>query len=210
MKSQIETLKRDIEIHKEVEKELAKRSHFCQKVIKRLRQQVKDLETEKIEIQQKKGMAASSSKMGGPGKQIQGKSFQDDSKQNEELINFLEHKLEEIEKKLTSTQNEYEILQHDYMELQEKLSQSREKYKRAALLLTDFLDDMLKSTPNILQSDNDMHLNLDRIKDTPVEQLEKEDKIARVLVLLKQLQPYLSPSNLSVVPPRGAKGKDVD
>jgi hypothetical protein len=38
MKTQIETLKRDIEIHKEVEKELAKRSHFCQKVIKKLKQ----------------------------------------------------------------------------------------------------------------------------------------------------------------------------
>ena len=50
MKSQIETLKRDIEIHKEVEKELAKRSHFCQKVIKRLKQQVKDLEQEKEEL----------------------------------------------------------------------------------------------------------------------------------------------------------------
>ena len=49
------------------------------------------------------------------------------------------------------------------MELQDKLSQSREKYKRAALLLTDFLDDMLTSTPNILQSDKDMHLNLDRM-----------------------------------------------
>jgi peptidoglycan hydrolase CwlO-like protein len=77
------------------------------------------------------------------------------------LINFLEHKLEEIEKKLSSTQSEYEMLQNDYMELQEKMNQSREKYKRAALLLTDFLDDMLTSTPNILQSDKDMHLNLD-------------------------------------------------
>ncbi len=47
MKSQIETLKRDIQIHKEVEKELAKRSHFCQKVIKRLKQQVKDMEEDK-------------------------------------------------------------------------------------------------------------------------------------------------------------------
>ncbi len=44
MKTQIETLKRDIEIHKEVEKELAKRSHFCQKVIKKLKQQVNELE----------------------------------------------------------------------------------------------------------------------------------------------------------------------
>jgi hypothetical protein len=29
MMAQIETLKRDIKIHQEVEKELAKRSHFC-------------------------------------------------------------------------------------------------------------------------------------------------------------------------------------
>jgi len=55
MKAQIETLKRDIEIHKEVEKELAKRSHFCQKVIKRLKQQVKDLEQEKTDSLTKRG-----------------------------------------------------------------------------------------------------------------------------------------------------------
>ena len=40
---------------------------------------------------------------------------------------------------------------------------SREKHKRAALLLTDFLDDLLNDTPNILQSDKDMHLNLDKM-----------------------------------------------
>ena len=38
MKVKIETLNREIQIHREVEKELAKRSHFCQKVIKRLKQ----------------------------------------------------------------------------------------------------------------------------------------------------------------------------
>ena len=69
---------------------------------------------------------------------------------------------------------------------------SREKYKRAALLMTEFLDDILNSQPNILESDKDMHLNLEKIKDTPIEHLEKEDKVALVLVLLKQLQPYLS------------------
>jgi hypothetical protein len=36
-----------------------------------------------------------------------------------------------------------------------------------------------------------------------VEEMEKEDKIALVLVLLKQLQPYLSASNLSM-PKEGA------
>jgi len=39
-------------------------------------------------------------------------------------------------------------------------------------------------------------------KETPIEELEKEDKIALVLVLLKQLQPYLSANNLSVAPPK--------
>ena len=87
----------------------------------------------------------------------------EDSKANEDLINFLEHKLEEIEKKLAASQSDYEALQNDYMELQEKMNLSREKHKRAALLLTDFLDDLLNDNPNILQSDKDMHLNLDKM-----------------------------------------------
>lgn len=74
---------------------------------------------------------------------------------------------------------------------------TKEKYKRAALLLTEFLDDLLNQTPNILNTDKDMHLNLDKLKETPFEHLEKEDKVALVLVLLKQLQPYLSTHNLS-------------
>jgi hypothetical protein len=62
---------------------------------------------------------------------------------------------------------------------------SKEKYKRAALLLTEFLDDLLTQTPNILNTDKDMHLNLEKLKETPFELLEKEDKVALVLVLLK-------------------------
>lgn len=40
------TLKRDVEIHKQVEQELAKRSHFSQKLIKKLSQKIKELEEE--------------------------------------------------------------------------------------------------------------------------------------------------------------------
>ena len=50
---------------------------------------------------------------------------------------------------------------------------SSEKYKRAALLMTEFLDDLLSSTPNILDSDKDMHLNLEKINSTPLELLDK-------------------------------------
>jgi len=43
------------------------------------------------------------------------------------------------------------------------MNMSREKYKRAALLMTEFLDDLLNQTPNILDSDKDMHVNLEKM-----------------------------------------------
>ncbi len=90
---------------KEVEKELAKRSHFCQKVIKRLKQQVKDLEAEKAESGHGKpavmGLGSGGTSRGKPGaKAFMGgadPSQAATNKANEDLINFLEHKLEEIE-----------------------------------------------------------------------------------------------------------------
>lgn len=45
-----------------------------------------------------------------------------------------------------------------------------------------------------------MHLDLERIKDTPIEQLSMADKVTLALVLLKQLQPFLSAHNLSISP----------
>ena len=82
---------------------------------------------------------------------------------DDEAINQLENQLEEIEKKLINTQNEYEILQNEYMDLQDRMYLSKEKYKRAALLLTDFLDDIINSTPNILQTDKDLLANLEKM-----------------------------------------------
>lgn len=50
MQQKIDIMKRDIQIHKEMEKELAKRSHFCQKVIKKLKEQVRQLEEQKEKL----------------------------------------------------------------------------------------------------------------------------------------------------------------
>jgi hypothetical protein len=76
--------------------------------------------------------------------------------------------------------------------LQDKFASSRQKYKRAALILTEFLEEMLNSQPTIISPDRDLHLNVEKIKETPFEQLSKEEKVTLVLVLLKQLQPYFS------------------
>ena len=57
----------------------------------------------------------------GPSKSLMNSQELTSMKQSDDLINFLEHKLEEIEKKLTRTQMEYETLQQDYLEAQEKM-----------------------------------------------------------------------------------------
>jgi chromosome segregation ATPase len=53
MTAMIKTLRRDLADHQEVEKELAKRSHFCQKVIQKYKTQIKQLKTS-IDEQNKK------------------------------------------------------------------------------------------------------------------------------------------------------------
>ena len=88
-----------------MEKELAKRSHFCQKVIKRLKQQVKELESEKAENNTGRPAVMGLGSGGTSRANRNGMKYAQDmsmanNKANEDLINFLEHKLEEIEKKL--------------------------------------------------------------------------------------------------------------
>ena len=89
MRTQIEKIKRDISIHKEVEKELAKRSHFCQKVIKKLKGNVEVLENHKS------SMPALA--MNNENKSVNAYGLPK-SNPDEEMINFLENKLENIER----------------------------------------------------------------------------------------------------------------
>lgn len=43
MQNRISTLQRDLADHREVEQELAKRSHFCRKVIKKYKEEIAQL-----------------------------------------------------------------------------------------------------------------------------------------------------------------------
>ena len=40
---------------------------------------------------------------------------------------------------------------------------SSDKYKTAALIMTDYLDDLLASKPNLLASNHDIHLNIEKV-----------------------------------------------
>ena len=70
------------------------------------------------------------------------------------MINDLESKLERIDAEMKATQLTYEQLNSDYLALQGKLEASNEKYKFAALLMAEFLDDILEERQNILTMDS--------------------------------------------------------
>jgi len=109
-------LKREIEIHKEVEKELAKRSHFCQKVIKRLRAENSDLKESMLprpktmpqgrnldhQLHAKTTQSlAPLLKQNGSGLShgdANRQAMQEELRSSEELITFLEGKLDQHEK----------------------------------------------------------------------------------------------------------------
>ena len=92
LEEQAAAFKRDIEIHKQVESELAKRSHYCQKIIKKLNSKVKELEDE---ILNNKKITIT------PGDDL---DIRQDSKMSEELVRFLENKLEESMSRLAQVQ----------------------------------------------------------------------------------------------------------
>lgn len=154
MTKQIEVLRRNISLHKNIEKQLAKRAYKSQKIITGLKDQVEKLETQKQIMDQ--NLKGTKSKSGSKfGKNI-GKGRMDadptiDNLEGEELIDFLENKLEDFEKKLAKSQGDYEGLQKNCLDIQEKLGKSKEKYKRAALMLTEFLEDLLSQKPNIFR-----------------------------------------------------------
>ena len=116
MKQQIETYQREIEIHKEVEKELAKRSHFCQKVIKRLKQELQEANdgNKKVQnnVRHSGGHGQTSHRVGKNNefRNLAAGSLDDLHKSNDDLINFLEQKLESLVKNMVVKQQEYDAL----------------------------------------------------------------------------------------------------
>jgi len=85
MQEQIDTLKRNISLHKQIEKQLAKRAHVSQGMINNLKKQAEGLESELSEHM--KRISATRPKTGGD----------PNTQGGEALIDFLESKLEQIE-----------------------------------------------------------------------------------------------------------------
>ena len=67
------------------------------------------------------------------------------------------------------------------------------KYRRAVLLLTEFIESFVEQNPDLLQQQSDMFLDIDNIKEAEdMHEVQDETIVALCLVLLKQLQPYIT------------------
>ena len=80
----------------------------------------------------------------------------------DDLVTLLETKLEHMESQLLVTKASYSGLQSEFRELQEKFGSSFDKYKKAALIMTEFLDDALKGASNDFFG-QDLHLDVDKM-----------------------------------------------
>ena len=86
-------------------------------------------------------------------------------------------------------------MQNNCLEINDKLSRQKEKYKRAALMLTEFQEDLMSQKTNILKEQahlsmsGDAHgeesIDLERIQQTPIEDLSRDEKVRVVFILLK-------------------------
>ena len=143
--AQIAKLKREIDIHKQVEIELAKKAKIYQSQLEILKNENNN---KKPECENKESSQQPKNKF---------------KEGNDGLLLFMEEKLEEAEKKFASFQIDHEALRTKYCALQKSVEKMSEKYSRAALLLVGFLDDLLTATPNLLQDEKNLYLDIERL-----------------------------------------------
>lgn len=137
MASEIKTLEKDLKLHQEVEKELAKRSHFCQKVIAKYKDAIKTL---------KEAIAD-------PANVLEGQP--PESRDNtDELTQYLQQRIADIEGKLKAAVSDLESLREEHALMVAKVTKERRKFQNSALLLSEYLDVVLQEAGSDLISED--------------------------------------------------------
>ena len=149
LEKEITELRRELEIHKQVETELAKQAKIYQNQLVNYISRTKELQNNTKSVKKEKEQLTNEKMKPKEG--------------NDELILFLEDKLEEAEKKYSSFQADYEILHTNYLKQQKIIDKMKDKYGKASLLLVEFLDNILNATPNFLQDEKNLYLDVERL-----------------------------------------------
>ena len=182
MATEIKVLQKDLKLHQEVEKELAKRSHFCQKVINKYQESLKTLKKHLADLHNGIDTAEDSTIL---------KVTNDNT---DDLTQFLEQRISEIEIKLKGAQSDLEALREEHVIMVAKVTKERRKFQNSALLLSEYLDEVLQEAgSDLISEDQDIHLDVEKLKTFErIEDVPAKDQVGLLLVLLKQLQPFLN------------------
>lgn len=145
-------MQKDLKLHQEVEKELAKRSHFCHKVIQKYQDQVKNMTTQLEEIRSGNGDESE-------------RAEAERNKDTQELAAFLEKRTAEIDGKLKAAQSDLEGLKEEHALMVAKVARERRKFQNCALLLSEYLDAVLQTAgADVIAEDQDIHLDVEKLK----------------------------------------------
>ncbi|CAD8177752.1 unnamed protein product [Paramecium pentaurelia] len=180
LSEQVTSLKRDIEIHKQVEQELAKRSHFSQKLIKKLTAKIKELEDQQEQQQLEE---------------------QEQNPQQKEIPQEVEKMKEQefiqLEKKIAKLQNDNDILRNENNHLLTRLDTIRleeNKFANLSVILASNLE-YLKNNSN---EDIKDVIDLQELREKSVNDWTSNQKTAIMSILLMQAQQYLTKKNLNL------------
>jgi hypothetical protein len=175
-------MKKDLEIHKEVELSLAEKNKKLKKELLKLKREEENSENDNNNI--------SDDKKGEPSERNDGKKYS----VNLKMIN-LEQKIINLEKKLNQKKKDFNVLKDKYEYIENVLKNYETKY----LGIFNFLEDSLQNfyMDDELKSNQEVNLHIDELKKGNFSLLTKEEQYSTLVILMKYLMPLIDQTNLN-------------
>ena len=182
-------LKRDIEIHKEVELSLAEKNRKLKNELLKEREKDDKSNEDKNEGQKDKDE----------------KDNKDENKNNEQTVKKkyninqnmvnLEQKILNLEKKLKNKKNDFDYLKDKYDFIENYLR----NYEKKFLGLINFLQDCLNKffIDEELLLNREVNIHLEDLKKGDFSSLNREEQYSTLIILMKYLMPLVNQSNLN-------------
>ena len=175
-------MKKDLEIHKEVELSLAEKNKKLKKELLKLKREEENSENDNNNI--------SDDKKGEPSERNDGKKYS----VNLKMIN-LEQKIINLEKKLNQKKKDFNYLKDRYEFIENVLK----NYENKFLGVFNFLEDSLNKffIDEELLSNQEVNIHIDDMKKGDFSSLTKEEQYSILVILMKYLMPLIHQTNIN-------------
>ena len=184
-------LKRDIQIHKEVEVSLAEKNR---KLKNELLKEREDKEEKENEEGEKEGEDKNKDKNDNKKDEQNDKSDKKKYNINYEIVN-LEQKIINLEQKLKQKKIDFNYLKDKYDYIENYLR----NYEKKFLGIINFLQDCLNKffIDEELLANNEVNIHIEDIKKGDFSSLNKEEQYSILIILMKYLMPMVNQANLN-------------